>query len=87
MPTVFIPAALRSFAGGAPKVEVEGSNVRQVIASLDARFPGFAGALISNGELSANLMVSVDGAVQSRGLLAAVPLKSEVHFLPAIGGG
>ena len=31
--------------------------------------------------------VSIDGAFTSRGLLARVGLESQIHFLPAIGGG
>jgi hypothetical protein len=31
--------------------------------------------------------VSIDGAFTNRGLLAQVGAESEIHFLPAIGGG
>lgn len=87
MPTVFIPNMLRDLAGGAERVEVEGATLRQVIGQLEARFPALAGRLRDGDALAAGLAVSIDGAFASRGLLAKVAPTSEVHFLPAIGGG
>ncbi len=87
MPTVFIPAPLRDLAGGQTSLEIEGRTVRQLIAALDERFPGTAARLLEDGELSAGLMVSVNGEINPRKLLAQVNPGSEVHFLPAIGGG
>ena len=40
MPTVFIPAQLRSLTGGVLQVEVEGRTVREAVAALDAIYPG-----------------------------------------------
>lgn len=87
MPRVFIPAPLRSLAGGRTSVELPGSNVRQLVAALDQQFPGMAARLTENDNVSRGLMVSVDGSVAPLGLLAPVSPTSEVHFLPAIGGG
>jgi sulfur-carrier protein len=87
MPTVFMPAPLRSLASGETKIDLAGSTVRELIAALEARFPGISAHLIKDGQLSPSLMVSIDGAVNPRGLLASVQVNSEVHFLPAIGGG
>ena len=44
--TVRIPTTLRPLSGGASEVTVEGSTVRDVIASLDATHPGFKDRLI-----------------------------------------
>jgi molybdopterin synthase sulfur carrier subunit len=87
MPRVFIPAALREIAGGQSSVELEGQTVRQLIAALDERFPGMRARLLDGDELSPSLMISIDGTINPRKLLAAVSPASEVHFLPAIGGG
>ena len=87
MPRVFIPAALRELAGGQNFVELQGRTVRQLIAALDGRFPGIAARLTLNDQLAPGLMVSIDGAMASRGLYATLEPDSEVHFLPAIGGG
>ena len=87
MPKVFIPAQLRDVAGGQSMLELDGQTVRQLVAALEGRFPGIASRLTEEGELSRSLMVSIDGTVTPRGLRAPVNPASEVHFLPAIGGG
>ncbi len=87
MPRVFIPPLLRPKAGGAEWLDVPGSSVREVIAALDARFPGLGRALAEGDSLRAGLSVVVDGSVSAGGLLEKVSPDSEIHFLPAIGGG
>lgn len=87
MATVHIPTQLRSLTGGAEQVDVVGGNLRQVIAALDAAYPGMAERLLRDDSLSPSLAVSIDGAFTNRGLLASVGPNSEVYFLPAIGGG
>ena len=87
MPRVFIPPLLRPLSGGVESLEVEASNVRQVIAELDARFPGMAARLREGDRLKPGLTVAVNGNVSSRGLLEKVGPESEIHFLPALGGG
>jgi molybdopterin synthase sulfur carrier subunit len=87
MPIVFIPAQLRGLAGGSEQVEVEGSTVRQVVEALDRRHPGMRERLCEADELAPSLQVSIDGVMSTQGLRAKVGPTSEVHFLPAIGGG
>jgi molybdopterin synthase sulfur carrier subunit len=87
MATVFIPAQLRSLTGGADRVEAAGESVREVVASLDAAHPGIAARLQQGDSLAPGLAVSIDGAFTNRGLAAKVGPASEIHFLPAIGGG
>ena len=87
MPTVFIPNMLRELTGGVERVEVEGATLRQVIAALETQFPQLVGRLREGDGITPGLAVSIDGAFSSRGLLAKVEPTSEVHFLPAIGGG
>jgi molybdopterin synthase sulfur carrier subunit len=87
MPRVFIPSLLRPLAQGAEDVEVAGATVRQIIENLNARFPGIRERLCSDGELQPGLAVAVDGQISSLGLLQKVQPESEVHFLPAVGGG
>jgi hypothetical protein len=78
---------MRDLTDGAVDVTVEGSTLRQVIAALDGRFPGLAGRLTVDDRIAPGLAVSIDGVVTSRGLLARVEPTSEIHLLPAIGGG
>jgi molybdopterin synthase sulfur carrier subunit len=87
MATVFIPAQLRELTGSAAQVEIEARNVREVIAALEQRFPGIRDRLCTADELSPSLQVSIDGVMTTRGLVAKVGPHSEVHFLPALGGG
>jgi molybdopterin synthase sulfur carrier subunit len=87
MPTVFIPAQLRSLTGGRDQFCVEGGTVREVVESLEAQFPGIKSRLCRGDGLAPTLQVSIDGVMSTQGLRAKVGPDSEVHFLPAIGGG
>lgn len=87
MATVYIPAPLRELTGGVDRVELQVASVRQIVAALEARWPELEGRLRQGDELAGGLAVSIDGAISSRGLLAKVNPDSEVHFIPAIGGG
>ena len=87
MATVWIPSLLRPLCGGERVVTVAGGSVRQVIDNLDARCPGIRDRLIDEGELRPDLAVSVDGETTQIGLLQPVGEESEVHILPALGGG
>jgi molybdopterin synthase sulfur carrier subunit len=87
MAKVYIPAAWRDLTGPAGEVDLAGNSLGQIIAALDARFPGIAARACDEGGIAGGLAVSIDGAITSRGLLAPVAAQSEIHFLPAIGGG
>ncbi len=87
MATVFIPAQLRTLTGGVDRVEAAGESVRQVIASLEQAHPGLGARLRKDDALTPGLTVSIDGAFTNRGLAAKVGPASEIHFLPALGGG
>jgi molybdopterin synthase sulfur carrier subunit len=87
MPRVFIPPALRTLTSGVGELELAGKTVQQVVDALDARFPGLRQRLCEGDALKPGLAVAVDGQVSSLGLLAKTQPASEVHFLPAIGGG
>jgi molybdopterin synthase sulfur carrier subunit len=84
---VFVPTMLQAATGGVKEVEVEARNVRQVIERLDELFPGIGDRLIEDGDIRSNLAVAVDGEVARMGLLERVREDTEVHFVPAIGGG
>lgn len=87
MPTVFIPSLMRPATGGIECVTVEGNTVREVIAALERKYPDLAGRLVEDSSLKPGLSVTVDGHVAARGLFETVHDDSEIHFLPAIGGG
>ena len=87
MAIVYIPTQLRDLTGGADRVEVSAANVRGLVEALEERFGGIRERLVSEDGIASGLAVSIDGKLNPRGLLAAVGPESEVHFLPAIGGG
>ena len=87
MATIFIPSMLQSLTGGAKQVDCDARNIRQVIERLEELYPGIKDRLVENGELRPNLAVAIDGDVAIMGMLEKVGENSEVHFVPAIGGG
>ena len=87
MATVFIPSLMQKLSDGQTKVEIEGSNVRQIVDNLDAQYPGFKERLVDDGRIKGNISVAIDGEMTPLGILGKVGENSEVHFLPALGGG
>ncbi len=78
---------MQNLTSGEHRVTVEGSTIRQIINSLEESYPGFKARILDNNQIKPNISVAVDGEVTTLGLLEKVGENSEVHFLPAIGGG
>ena len=87
MAIVHIPPQMQELTGGAAEVEAEGRNLRQLVAHLEAAFPGFQDRLTRGDLVAPGLAISIDNVVTSRGLLAEVETDSVVHIIPAISGG
>jgi len=68
---------------------VAGRTVRQVIDNLERAFPGLKAELYDEEEdvVMPGMAVVVDGETSQLGLLESVQEDSEIHFLPALGGG
>ena len=80
---------MQRITGAPDRVQVAGATVRQVINNLERLHPGIK-ELLYDAELddiTPGLAVIVDGDVSQLGLLEQVREDSEMHFLPAIGGG
>ena len=89
MAEVWIPPMMQRLTEGQERVIVAGATVRQILANLDVAYPGLR-ALLYDSEtdrIKPQIAVVVDGEVSHLGLLERVGEDSEVHFLPAIGGG
>jgi molybdopterin synthase sulfur carrier subunit len=87
MADVFIPTMLQSLSGGVKRVDIEAANVRQVVDKLEELFPGIKERLVEEGQIRPNVSVAVDGEIARMGILEKISQNSEVHFVPAIGGG
>ena len=87
MPIVFIPPQARDLTGGRDRLEVPGARVRQLVHELEERYPGMKARLCDGEQLRPGLVVVVGTEVARRGLAEPVEPDSEVHFLPALGGG
>ncbi len=89
MAEIWIPPQMQPITGGQERVQVDGRTVRQLVNNLEQQFPGLKAMLYDEDEddIMAGLAVIVDGEASQLGLLERVTEASEVHFLPAIGGG
>ena len=87
MAKIFIPTMLQSLTAGVKQVDLNARNVRQIIERLEELYPGMKDRLVEDGEIRPNLAIAIDGDVAIMGMLEKVEENSEVHFVPAIGGG
>ena len=87
MAKIFIPTMLQSLTAGVKQVDLDARNVRQIIERLEELYPGMKDRLVEDGEIRSNLAIAIDGDVAIMGMLEKVDENSEVHFVPAIGGG
>lgn len=84
---VWIPPLHRDLTQGVEVVKISGETVGELIANLDAKFPGMAARLLDNGRIRPYISVAINGVISSRGLHQKLREPSEVHFVPALGGG
>ena len=89
MADVWIPTGMQILTDGNQRVQVVGRTVRQIINNLETQYPGHKSRIYDEEEddLLPGVAVIVDGEASQLGLLERVEEESEVHFLPAIGGG
>ena len=88
--SVRIPTILRSYTGGAAEVTASPGTLREVIAGLDAFYPGIAGRLLDdNGKLRrfVNVYVAEEDVRFAEGLNTVVPEGAQVSVIPAVAGG
>lgn len=89
MARVKLPTMLRPHAGGATVVDVEGSTVGEVFATLAERFPSLAGQLGDGGDLPVfvNVFLDEEDIRYLDGLETPVGDDAEITILPAVAGG
>jgi sulfur-carrier protein len=87
---VNLPTVLRSHAGGARTVSVDGSTVGQVLESLVGEYPGLSGQVIDDdGALHkfVNVYLNDDDVRYLSALETPVGDSDEISILPAVAGG
>jgi len=87
MATVSIPLLFKDLTGGVRKAEVEGATLAELVAALEAIYPGLGAKIHSDGKISPNVALTVDGKIAAAGLATPVGPQAEVCILPAFGGG
>ena len=88
--TVRLPGALGDATGGKTKLTASGGTLREVIAEIDRRHPGFASRVLDDeGALRSyvNVYIGDEDARTRGGIGASVPDGSEVMVIPAMAGG
>jgi molybdopterin synthase sulfur carrier subunit len=78
---------MRKLTDDKATLEVPGATVREVINNLETEYPGTKDRLVDKFKIKSSISVAIDGEISPMGILAKVGEQSEVHFLPAIGGG
>lgn len=87
MACLFIPASLRDVTQGVTSLEVPAATVGDALDAADQLHPGLRCRLCDGTRLRAGLMLSIDGRIATLGLREPVEAHTEIHFIPAIGGG
>jgi molybdopterin converting factor small subunit len=88
--SVRIPTILRTYTGGSSEVNAEPGSLREVIAGLDAAYPGIGGRIIDDaGKLRrfVNVYVGEEDVRFAQGLDTPVPAGARVSVIPAVAGG
>jgi sulfur-carrier protein len=88
--SVRVPTILRSYTGGATEVTAEPGTLREVIAGLDAAYPGLAGRILDeSGKIRrfVNVYVGDEDVRFAGGLDTPVPAGAHVSVIPAVAGG
>lgn len=85
-----IPTPLRRMTNGQDKVQVEASNLSELIDKLDAQYPGFKARLVDeSGELRyfVNIYLNGEDVRFLKGLSTSTASGDEVSIVPAVAGG
>jgi sulfur-carrier protein len=88
--SVRIPTILRTYTGGAAEVTAQEGTLREVLAKLDAAYPGLAGRILDeSGKLRrfVNVYVGEEDVRLAQGLDTRVPAGTQVSVIPAVAGG
>ena len=85
-----IPTPLRRLTNGEAKVEMDSSNLGELVEKLDATYPGFKDRLVDeNGDLRyfVNIYLNGEDVRFLQGLDTTTKSGDEVSIVPAVAGG
>jgi molybdopterin converting factor small subunit len=87
MALVILPRSLAAILPGLPRrATVEGATVAEVVAALDASWPGVADRILEPGpSIREHINVFVDG--EPADLATPVASGATIHVIPAVAGG
>ena len=87
---VRIPTPLRRITNGQAKLEMDPSNLGELVEELEASFPGFKARLVDeNGEQRyfVNIYLNGEDVRFLKGLKTSTKSGDEVSIVPAVAGG
>ena len=89
MITVRIPTPLRTLTGGEEQVQISGDTLRDVIASLEGKYPGIKDRLLDDKGVRrfVNIYVGDEDVRFLDGLETKLKSGDEISIVPAIAGG
>ncbi|MYW03710.1 MoaD/ThiS family protein [Streptomyces sp. SID3343] len=88
--SVLIPTILRTYTGGAAKVEAEGGTLAEVLDDLEKNHTGIRARILDDeGKLRrfVNLYVNEEDVRFADGLNTPIPDGGSVSIIPAVAGG
>lgn len=85
MTRVVVPTHLRSYTAGAAEVEAQGQTLGEVLADVEARYPGFRVRIVDEQDRIRPHVKCFIGGEQARDL--GVPVTGEVQIIAALSGG
>lgn len=81
MAKVVLWGSLKKAAGGKTELDLDVSDVRELLAALGERYPKLG------PQLDAGVSVSIDGTMVRDNLFVDIEPDSEVYVLPRMAGG
>jgi molybdopterin converting factor small subunit len=88
--SVRVPSMLRPAVGGERVVAAHGATLRELIANVDSRHPGFAGQLVEADGTQrrfVNIYLNDEDVRYLQGLDTPVREGDVISILPAVAGG
>ena len=87
MAIVFIPYVLRKYCDNKSIVEINASNLGELIENLEKLYPGTKAHIIEDDAIKPGVAAVVNHTTTTKGLLEKIDQDSEIHFINAVSGG